>query len=81
MGNLAIEGVQNSPQAPEIDTRLIDDKNHKTSVRENLASVDNLSPTSGSQDDISSGPSETPTVWMWVLSFVAGISGVSELQR
>lgn len=75
MSNLTIEGVQNSPLALGIGTKSSDDK-FQTSLREDAPSVNRSSPSS--QNDASPETSETPTVWMWVLTFVAGISGVSE---
>lgn len=47
-------------------------KSNEASIREDAR----LDPTI--RDDASAQEtSETPTVWMWVLTFVAGISGVS----
>lgn len=70
MSSLAIEGN------PEIDTTSSGNKPRETSVHENVLSTNTSNPSPAVQNDAYSESSETPTVWMWVLTFVAGISGV-----
>lgn len=70
MSSLAIEGD------PEIDTKSSDSKSRDVTVHEDMPSAGRFNPSSGVQNDGYSDSSETPTVWMWVLTFVAGISGV-----
>lgn len=70
MNSLAIEG--NS----EIDATSSDSKSQETPIHANGLPADGFGPSTGVQNDAYSDHSETPTVWMWVLTFVAGISGV-----
>lgn len=49
-------------------------KSNEASIREDARSVPTIRDDASAQET-----SETPTVWMWVLTFVAGISGVSFL--
>lgn len=70
MSSLAIEGN------PKIDTTSSGKKSRETSVHENVFPTNRFNPSPPVQNDAYSDSSETPTVWMWVLTFVAGISGV-----
>lgn len=74
VNTIGIEGLGSPTYSPENDARSSDSKIYAASIHENIPPTNRPNPTSNAQDD--AGSSETPTIWMWVLTLVAGISGV-----